>query len=403
MKQALFVFIVLMSLIIPLACSDNNNNPSKPVANISAPTATPNGSTTPTYTPTLSPTITLTPATTFTITSTPTTTSTFEAAPVYSTQWRCASNPNGLAFDPNGNLYVAEGITGGWAGIEWFNPSSGVLLFQTNEVVLDLNGNPQTILLHNVIGLDWDPIDPSTWGPTCTILDSCEPQSSGATIYTGDSATFESIGIPIIDIAYGVGYGSAYPFNNPQGLQTDGTYYYVADTGNKYVENFEPYEGPSIAPIHRVNGSYKSTFMNPVAMATDPSGDIFVADTGYVPSVIQEFKSGGLTFVGGFTGAAGSVVTGLAIDPNTPTHLYATDSANGTVEEFMVPTPPAVYPNPYTPYTNSSVLLMKQWTDKQGYYEANPFTPTGIIIDDLNQNVVVSDSLNRIIDVFHGL
>jgi hypothetical protein len=381
MKRYLFIVMVLIGLIFPWACSDNNNNPSKPIVPAAAgsPTMTPTISPTPMNTGTPTPTGQFTS----TITFTPTATSTFLAPPVYKTQWKTASNPTGFYLTGN-DLIVSEGSAGLATGVNFYDTVTGTLLtnFQTNLIVSFIPSGPNTILFNNVLGIGITP-----GNGNYTVIDGTP--SGGASVYTGSS-------YDIADIAEGISYGSTGIFVNPQGFAFDNKTYYVADTGNQRVEQFNPTVGPYIAPIHWWSGGPYSTFIKPTVLCTDPAQNVFVADPGYNPSVIQEFfssgLSGGVTYVGQFTTITNCVVSGMAIDPAAPTHLYVSDIANHQVEEYDI-----------TNIGTNNVFLIREWGDTVSNYEFTAFNPTCIVVDDLHNNILVGDSDNRIVNVFNGL
>jgi hypothetical protein len=384
MKQSLFIVMVLVSLFLPWACSDNNNNPTKPTL--------PSAPGTPTMTFTISPTPmntgTPTPSAqyTSTITFTPTATSTFLAPPVYTSQWKTASNPTGFYLVPGVGLMVSEGVTGEYPSVMIYNTVTGTLITQTNFVVSYIPSGPNTIIFNNVLGVGITPNNSDY-----TIIDGAS--NGGATVYTGSS-------LGICDIATGVSYGNSSTdgeiFNNPQGFAFDNNTYYVADTGNHQVDQFNPPCGPYVCPIHWWSGGPKQTFIKPSALCTDPSGNVYVADPGYNPSIIQEFYSsslsGGVTYVGQFTTVTNCVVSGMAIDPATPTHLYVSDIANNQVEEYDI-----------TNISTNNVNLIRKWGNQVSNYEFTPFLPTCIAVDDPNNNILVGDSDNRLVNVFKGL
>ena len=163
MKKLALIIIVLVGLMVPLACS--NNNPTGPLATYNL-TATPTNTCTSTptnwagytstatpglgtYTPTLTftstatntstvtqtgtlpPTNTFTNTATNTATATPTNTSTAFSTPTPAPtglNWITNAPPNGLAYNGSTTVYVAEGEEGFSGGqIQTFTVSTGTV------------------------------------------------------------------------------------------------------------------------------------------------------------------------------------------------------------------------------------------------------------------------------------
>lgn len=97
---------------------------------------------------------------------------------------------------------------------------------------------------------------------------------------------------------FGTGNGQ---FSSPQGIATDGTYVYVADSGNNRVQKFTT--GGVYVTRWGSSGSGDGQFNNPQGVAISPTtGDVFVVDAGN--DRIQQFTNNGV-FISSF-GAAGT-------------------------------------------------------------------------------------------------
>ena len=127
-------------------------------------------------------------------------------------------------------------------------------------------------------------------------------------------------------------------FSGPEGVAVSsaGTVY-VADSANNRVEEWAPGKGAEPPTYTTSLTSYENTeinFKEAHAVAVDPSGNIFVADSGHSRIVefnaarkyVRQFGEAG-TGVGQFS-AIGGIATNAAGD------LYVTDSPNNRVEEF---------------------------------------------------------------------
>jgi hypothetical protein len=386
--KKLFVCLVLLSaIIIPLACGNQNNSPSGPIGG--GPTSTP------TKTPTPGgATITPTPGgPTNTPTNTPTITPTFAvSAPPFDGNYGTASSPNGMYYDSGSkNLFVAEN-DGTDPEIEIFTNTAGVLSlnFFTNFLIVNTGSGPSTAFLHGPQGFADTTITTPLNGCQITgnfyaVLD-VDAATSGVTFYTGilggggissASATVSSWGVQ--------------GFNNPKCLTADTLgNFYVADTGNGYVENWDACSGPSQQTLHRWNNYYNASlgasaaFVKPVALACDAAGNVFVGDAGVPNSQIIEFTTGGTTVVnnGIFNGIAGCVVQGLAVDASD--NVYVSDSFNHQLEEFA--------------RVAGVWSLLRSWKQAVGTSEYYSFNPTCISLT--GTNIIVGDYTNEQLVVF---
>jgi DNA-binding beta-propeller fold protein YncE len=144
------------------------------------------------------------------------------------------------------------------------------------------------------------------------------------------------------DGSAGLGPGE---FNDPRGVATDGAgNVYVADHGNNRVQKFSP-DGHFIAKWGRNGGDGSAgtgngEFHLPRGLAVDRAGDVFVADKSN--NRIQEFTSDGhFTRRWGRNGGDGSPGTGngefripysIAVDPSG--RVYVADTGNNRIQAF---------------------------------------------------------------------
>jgi len=250
------------------------------------------------------------------------------------------------------------------------------------------------------------------------VLDLQSGTGGGATLYVENNYVFcppALDGGPFMNNANG--FGGA-PFNSPKCLTADAFgNFYVADTGNGYVDEFDGGGGlcsPLCSPawLHRWNGSgggYGPSvqFKSPNSLACDSLGNVYVGDSGpYVSggvntSMVQIYSSGGTTILGSFTLIPGCVVNGITVD-NTG-RFYVSDTNNGEVEQYQIISSTGVTPAPWPPPNGTvytQVALRRAWGDPHSYHEFAPYTPS--CLQFIGGYVVVGDSGNDFLNVFGG-
>jgi hypothetical protein len=131
----------------------------------------------------------------------------------------------------------------------------------------------------------------------------------------------------------------------------------VADTGTGSVDVFDGHGGPNFpeAGFHQLwgnAGTYTNPnppgntftsvlFKSPYAVACDASDNLWVTDTGYSPSYVEEFSSAtssyGVSIINAFQTIPGCVATGIAVPPATSIYknfICVADSGNNQVEIY---------------------------------------------------------------------
>ncbi len=439
-KKVLLVFILLSGLIIPLACSDNNSAPTKPSApsaggSTNTPTGTVSTSTTPTgtiptstSTPTFTPTGAISPSATFTITWTPAFT------PAYDNNYGTSAGANGMYYDGT-TVYVAEAESK--AGIivnaleQFTNSGGGVLVYNfTGNIIVKGQATPciaytgvtqTTSLVNYPMGLAVSSPGGLVGGlpGMVEILDASS--SGGATLYAENNyflCPTASDGGPFSYFTPGFGGAS---FNNPKCLTADTFgHFYVADTGNGYVDEFDGggtttyYDvlGGSPLWLHRWNGSGGGfgaagvQFKVPNSLACDTFGNVYVGDSGpygsggVTTSMVQIYSSGGTSILGSFTLIPGCVVNGLTVD-NTG-DFYVSDTNNGEVEQYQIISATGVTPAPWPPPSGTvytQVGLRRAWGDPHSYHEFVPYVPSCLQFIG-GGYIVVGDTGNDFLNVF---
>ncbi len=390
LKKGIAILVLLTAIGLPLACTTNNtSNPTSPLA-----TPTPGG-------PTATFTTTLVPG------STPTFTPTSIATPVFvPPAYGESAAPNGMYYDAlTSTLYVATGeLKGGDITMfEEYTVSGGTLSGGTagNQFTSGYP-TPEPAFPTPTIAFSATTITstlPQGFAkamiaatPYYAMLDSSA--SGAATLWEGCFGFDQGV-VPYGDTEYpthtDVGYGGA-PLLSPRAVAGDNLgNFYVADTGNAYIDEFgaECVSGPPPNPAweHRWNASTSSKpFIKPVAVVCDSSNHVYVGDSGYSPSIVEEWESGGVSLIGMWNLTSGCVLNGLAVDNNGD--FYVSNTGGSKVEEYKIS-------------SSSSASLLRAWGKPPSI--ALPWTPSAIALimtgATLN-NIVVGDTNNDLLVVF---
>ena len=146
--------------------------------------------------------------------------------------------------------------------------------------------------------------------------------------------------------------GAAARFNLPIGITTDGTNLYVADDGNNTIRKVVIATGAvtTLAGTAGTSGSTNGTgaaagFKSPQGITTDGT-NLYVADSGNNTIRKVVIATGAVTTLAGTAGVAGSTdATGAAAGFKSPqgittdgTNLYVADSGNSTIRKMVIAT-----------------------------------------------------------------
>lgn len=250
-----------------------------------------------------------------------------------------AINADGLTTDGN-NLYVAGRAT---SGINKFAlPTFTETLFAGGSICCAASGavdGPALTARFNA------PDAITTDGSNLYVADSGNHVIRKIVIATGNVTTLAGT-FGLTGTADSI--GAAARFNNPRGITTDGTNLYVADTGNNLIRKVVIATGVVTTVAGGFTGlTYDGTgtgakFTAPQGITTDGT-NLYVADTG--AHIIRKIviASGVVTTIAGSAGVAGNTNgTGTAALFNAPYNiatdgisLYVADFTNGVIRKIQ--------------------------------------------------------------------
>jgi sugar lactone lactonase YvrE len=399
MKKLVLCLILLLAIMIPLACGNQNNSPNGPIGGGTTPvptkTNTPGG-------PTSTPTNTITPTTsgyTPTVTITPAT---------YDNTIGTSGAPQCMVIT---GARMDLGERGNYSAIESFNIGAGGTAAVAGIGGAVLQGIPTPNVTPGAPL--WAPVTTNLVGPQGYVFNGSNSavldvaSSGSATLYEGNNSELAWVGnageaIPALGSAYQPvevsGYG-IYAFSNPKSLATDSNgVLYVADTGTGSVDVFDGKGGPNFpqAGFHQLWGNAGTftvglntftgvNFKSPYAVTTDSSNNLWVTDTGYTPSYVQAFANSGIPSFGvsivmAFQTIPGCVATGIAV-PTVGKYagmVCIADSGNNQVEIY-----------------SATGTILGILTDPHSNYEGGKlFQPSCIGFDNANNILWVADTAN---------
>ena len=270
------------------------------------------------------------------------------------------NQPGGLAFDPAGNLYVAD--TGN-ALIRKISPAGAVTTLAGDASLRgNVDGAGSAARFNHPTGIAFDAAGNAYVSDTFThTLRKITPAGAVTTLAGANGVTGSTDG-----------GGAEARFNHPAGLAVaaDGTIY-VADTNNQTIRKITTGGVVStLAGLAGVTGADDGTgntalFNQPTSLAVDASGTLYVADTGNA-LIRRVTAAGAVSLVAGVPGIAGFAdgvgldalfdqPRGLVLDgigvlvvADTGNAALRKVAANAAVTTLVLTQPPASNP-PVTP------------------------------------------------------
>jgi sugar lactone lactonase YvrE len=299
------------------------------------------------------------------------------------------SDPEGIAMDASGNLYVADA---GYGTIRKITPAGVVTtLAGTAGSYGHADGTGSAASFYFPYGMAGDA---SGNLYVVDVYNNTIRKITPAGVVTTLAGTAGTSG-------YADGTGSAASFSYLYGIAVDASdNLYVTDTGNNTIRKITP-EGV-VTTLAGTAGTYgdadgtgsAASFSNPDGIAADASGNLYVVDTGN-NTIRKITPEGVVTTLAGTAGTSGhadgmgaaasfSDPEGIAMDASG--NLYVADSENNTIRKI-------------TPEGMVSTLAGTAGTS--GHADgtgsaASFFHPAGIAVD-ANGNVYVADTYNNVI------
>ncbi|MGZ3999470.1 MAG: NHL domain-containing protein, partial [Mucilaginibacter sp.] len=235
------------------------------------------------------------------------------------------NQPYGIAIDPSGNIYVAEQVGN---LIRKITPAGVVSTFAGSGSATTANGTGIAASFDFPSGLTIDSAGNFFVSDQATsMIRKITPQAIVSTYAGGGSPPYQN------------GQGYLAGFNGPLGIASDKTGdLYVADSYNALIRKIAP--GANVSTFAGVAGNQGTTdgsgtaarFTQPAGIATDASGNVYVSDANRIrkitPGGLVSTLAGSGTFASvngaGIAASFGSP-TGLVLDPLG--NVYVTDQA----------------------------------------------------------------------------
>ncbi len=281
--------------------------------------------------------------------------------------------PVGLATDAGGNIYVAD------TGVADFNVSQGI---SGNDALRKIT--PAGVVT-TVAGVSGGGVATDNLGNVyvadsgSSIIDKIAPAGSVTTLAGMPGTTGSADGL-----------GVAATFNAPASVALDGAgNIFVADSGNNTIRKITPggvvttFAGAAVKSGNADGTGAAASFSNPVGLAADVSGNVYVADTGN--DTIRKITPAGV--VASLKGTVGSKPWNLATDGGG--NLYVVAAAMGA-DIIQKITPTGVTTTFAGVAANFAFTLPP-------LYIGQPWTYAGAVATDAAGNVYVADTFNETI------
>ena len=309
------------------------------------------------------------------------------------------NSPQGIAFDPAGNLYVADSINNRVrriapdgtiitvAGNGIISPGGGPAAFGDGGLAVNAN-------LHLPMGVAFDKNTGNLY-----IADSGDHLLR---VVNPDGIIHIAAGTSFPEFGGDYGTPTAAALHTPTDVAIDSSgNLFIADKGNAAIREITggaiiTFAGNASIGFSGDNGSAnKAGLIGPVAVTTDSSGNVFFAEEN--DSRIRKVdKSGTITTVAGngtgnFAGDGGSATaaqlnspTGIAVDGSG--NLFIADSANLRIRKVSGTTIGTVAGNGLNSFSGDD------WPATSAQLDA----PQGLAVDD-SGNIYVADTANHVV------
>jgi sugar lactone lactonase YvrE len=333
------------------------------------------------------------------------------------------NGPAAIALDSLGNLYVADfnnstirwviGATTNWA-VYTIAGGAGIIGL-TNGSFSDARfANPDGIAVDNLGNLyvadtfnrvirELVPADPTDYTFGGVVTNVAGGNSDGTKNGTNNTAGFGSMNVFAADrLAF-----PGQPYSGPEGLAVDAaSRLYVADSVNNTIREVAPVGGTNwvvstplgsalAGPGSRDAAGNSARFDNPSAVAIGPGGNLYIADR--FNNTIRKVTSAGLvTTLAGLSGSSGDTDArgsearfnrpqGVAVD--NAGNVYVADTVNQTIRQIN--------------YLGSVVTLAGSTTNSGSTdgvgSDARLNYPCGVAIDPGGGNLYIADTTNHTI------
>jgi len=234
-------------------------------------------------------------------------------------------SPRGVTLDASGNVYVAD-----WGNhmIRKVSPSGDVTTFAGSGLQGFANGPDTSATFNFPQGIAIDAADNLYIGDSGNELIRKISPAGDVTILAGNGSIGSTNGV-----------GAQATFYYPIGIAVDGSgNVYVADANNQVIRKINPSGTVSTLAGNGDKGfangpAANASFNSPSGVAVDVSGNVYVADTGN--NLIRQISpSGDVTTLAG-TGSAGSKDGGVAkASFNQPVSVAVDGSGNLYVADY---------------------------------------------------------------------
>ena len=305
------------------------------------------------------------------------------------------SAPSGIAVSSAGNVYVVDQDNNDVRVLN-LSASTVTTLAGTGGVTGSADGTGAAVQFNGPMGLALD-------GSGNVLVADTDNDTIRQITPVGVSSTIAG-SASVLGISNG-GSGVAATFNTPYGVATDKSgNVYVADTSNNVIRKITP---AGVVSVFAGSGSVGSgngaaataSFNNPDDVAVDSSGNVYVADTGN--DLIRKISSSGqVSTLAGVAGTAGAVDGILGVGTfNGPSSLAVASNGTVYVADELSSTIRAITPSG-TVSTLAGSAGVAGSTD--GAVAAARFNfPSGLTLDS-SGNIYVADSGNNTIREISG-